>query len=50
MNSSKNITEQTPPPAYFGSLTITDVKCFKGEQTIDLSDGNGKPAVDGDFR
>lgn len=45
MNPTKNTTEQTPPPAYFGSLTITDVKCFKGEQTIDLSDGNGKPAM-----
>ncbi|MDD5215703.1 MAG: AAA family ATPase [Methylococcales bacterium] len=45
MNSSKNITEKTPPSAYFGSLTITDVKCFKGEQTIDLSDGNGQPAM-----
>jgi predicted ATP-binding protein involved in virulence len=45
MNSSKKITEQIPPPAYFGSLTITDVKCFKGEHTIDLSDGNGQPAM-----
>jgi len=45
MNSSKEITEQTPPPAYFCSLTITDVKCFKDEHTIDLSDGNGKPAM-----
>jgi ABC-type multidrug transport system ATPase subunit len=36
----------TPPPspAYFKSLTVKNVKCFKGEQTIDLSDGNGKPA------
>ncbi len=45
MNSSKKITEQTPPPAYFGALTITDVKCFKGEHFIDLSDSNGKPAM-----
>lgn len=45
MNSSKEITEQTPPPVYFGSLAITDVKCFKGEHTIDLSDGNGTPAM-----
>ncbi len=36
---------ETTPPAYFGSLTIENVKCFKGEQTIDLSDGNGKPAM-----
>lgn len=38
-------TEQTPPAAYFGSLTIENVKCFKGEHTIDLSDGNGNPAM-----
>lgn len=46
MNSStESITQPTPPSAYFGSLTIENVKCFKGEQTIDLSDGNGKPAL-----
>ena len=38
-------TDQTPPAAYFGSLTIENVKCFKGEHTIDLSDGNSKPAM-----
>lgn len=38
-------TEQTPPAAYFGSLTIENVKCFKGEHTIDLSDVNGNPAM-----
>jgi predicted ATP-binding protein involved in virulence len=31
-------------PTYFKSLTVEDVKCFKGKQTIDLSDGNGKYA------
>jgi predicted ATP-binding protein involved in virulence len=36
---------QTPPPAYFGSLTIENVKCFKGKHTIDLSDKNGNPAL-----
>ena len=40
-----NPTEQNPPAAYFASLTIENVKCFKGEHTIDLSDGNGKPAI-----
>lgn len=35
----------TPPPVYFASLTIDNVKCFKGQQTIDLSDGNGRPAL-----
>lgn len=33
-----------PLPAYFKSLTIENVKCFKGKHTIDLSDGKGKPA------
>jgi energy-coupling factor transporter ATP-binding protein EcfA2 len=40
-----NPTEQNPPAAYFASLNIENVKCFKGEHTIDLSDGNGKPAM-----
>jgi energy-coupling factor transporter ATP-binding protein EcfA2 len=36
--------QEKPQPTYFKSLTIEDVKCFKGKHTIDLSDGNGKPA------
>ena len=32
------------PAAYFKSLTLENVKCFKGKHTIDLSDGNDKPA------
>jgi AAA domain len=40
-----NPAKQIPPPAYFGSLTIENVKCFKGKHEIDLSDGNGKPAM-----
>ncbi|PPD44700.1 MAG: hypothetical protein CTY16_11430 [Methylobacter sp.] len=40
-----NPTEQTPPAAYFASLTIENINCFKGEQTIDLSDGESKPAL-----
>jgi len=36
--------QEKPQPAYFKSVTIEDVKCFKGKHTIDLSDGNGKPA------
>ncbi len=35
---------KTPPPAYFKSLTIEKVKCFKDSQTLDLSNGNGKPS------
>lgn len=38
-------TPQTTPAVYFQSLTIENVRCFKGEHTIDLSDGNGKPAL-----
>jgi predicted ATP-binding protein involved in virulence len=36
---------QTPPAAYFLSLSIANFRCFKEEQTLDLSDGNGKPAM-----
>lgn len=36
--------KQEAPAAYFKSLTIENVKCFKGKHTIDLSDGKGKPA------
>lgn len=36
---------QIPPPAYFGSLTLENVKCFQGKHEIDLSDGNGNPAM-----
>jgi predicted ATP-binding protein involved in virulence len=38
------MTQETPA-AYFASLTIENVKCFKEKQTIDLSDGNDKPAM-----
>lgn len=36
--------KQEAPAAYFKSLTIENVKCFKGLHTVDLSDGKGKPA------
>ncbi|MDM8558531.1 AAA family ATPase [Candidatus Parabeggiatoa sp. HSG14] len=36
--------EIKPLPTYFKSLTVENIKCFKGKQTIDLSDGNGKYA------
>ncbi len=39
------MTQETIPlPTYFKSLTVENVKCFRGKQTIDLSDGNGKYA------
>lgn len=33
-----------PPPAYFLSLTVENLRCFGPKQTLDLSDGNGRPA------
>ena len=36
---------QENPAAYFASLTIENVKCFKEKQTLYLSDGNDKPAM-----
>jgi len=32
------------PPAYFLSLTVENVRCFGPQQTLDLSDGEGRPA------
>ena len=32
-----------PPPAYFLSLTVENVRCFGPKQTLDLSDDNGRP-------
>ena len=32
------------PPAYFLSLTLENVRCFGPEQTLDLSDEDGRPA------
>ncbi len=43
-SSANGNGQEKPQPAYFKSLTIEDVKCFKGKHTIDLTDGNGKPA------
>lgn len=33
-----------PTPAYFLSLSASNFRCFGPEQTLDLSDGNGRPA------
>lgn len=35
---------KAPPPAYFLSLTVENVRCFGPKQTLDLSDGKGRPA------
>lgn len=42
--NQENNDELTPPSAYFGSLTIENVKCFKGKHEINLSYDN-KPAM-----
>lgn len=34
-----------PASAYFLSLTIENIRCFAIRQTLDLSDGNGKPCM-----
>jgi len=36
--------EPTPRAAYFLSLSLENVRCFGPKQTLDLSDGHGKPA------
>lgn len=43
MPKLKNKIQPKPKPdaVYFKSLTIRDIKCFRGEHTIDLSDGKG---------
>jgi hypothetical protein len=41
---AKQAGTDKPTAVYFKSLTIRDVKCFRGEHTIDLSDGKGRPA------
>lgn len=36
--------EPSSQPVYFLSLTVENVRCFGPEQTLDLSDGKGRPA------
>lgn len=43
MNNVNSLTE-TDAPVYFLDLTVENVRCFGDKQTLDLSDGNGKPA------
>src|SRR5262245_65495999 len=42
-NGSKNGATATPA-AYFVSLSLENVRCFREKQTLDLSDGKGGPA------
>jgi ABC-type transport system involved in cytochrome c biogenesis ATPase subunit len=37
-------SQKDDPPAYFTSLDIENVLCFKARQTLDLSNANGFPA------
>ena len=42
---SNEIADRTiVSPAYFLSLTVENFRCFKPTQTLDLSNGDGKPA------
>ena len=48
MNTTKEVVEtksMSPnTPVYFLDLTVENVRCFGERQTLDLSDGQGKPA------
>ncbi len=39
-----NGSETPPGPAYFTSLTLENVRCFREKQTLKLDDGKGGPA------
>lgn len=39
-----NVTEGTPPPAYFLSLSVENFRCFKQKQVLNLSNDNDQPA------
>lgn len=43
-NGTAPTAEAERLPAYFLSLTLENVRCFGPKQTLDLSDGKGKPA------
>ncbi len=50
MAKDKKIKDADAPKSeilavYFKSLTLENVKCFKDKNTIDLSDGDDKPAM-----
>lgn len=41
---SRKQTPSQPLPVYFLSLTLENVRCFGPEQTLNLTDGQGRPA------
>jgi predicted ATP-binding protein involved in virulence len=44
-NKDKDLLKSEILAVYFKSLTLENVKCFKDKNTIDLSDGEDKPAM-----
>lgn len=44
MHATDDGTRAESPAAYFLSLSLENVRCFGPQQTLDLSDGNGRPA------
>lgn len=40
----KPVKRKEYPPSYFLSLSVENVRCFGPKQTIDVSDGHGKPS------
>lgn len=43
-NGAKRPAEEKPLAAYVTSLTVENIRCFGPRQTLDLSDGKGRPA------
>ena len=41
---TKAVRATRPQPVYFLSLTLSNVRCFGLKQSLDLSDGKGRPA------
>lgn len=42
--TTQGSTPEAVPPAYFLSLSVENVRCFREKQTLDLSNGTGRPA------
>lgn len=40
----KSTKRKAHPPAYFLSMSVENARCFGPKQTIDVSDGHGRPA------
>lgn len=44
VHKKKDTKRKVFPPAYFLSVSVENVRCFGPKQTIDVSDGQGRPA------